>query len=79
LQHNWYKLQDFSQTNQFSYLQDGFDSILTRINFIYVPKKEDKGAALNFHLTASEKKDVIASFDNSYNQAALKKVVALLK
>lgn len=79
LQHNWYKLQDFSETNQYSYLHDGLDTLLHRINFMYVPKKEDKGAALNFHLTAQEKKDVMASFDNSYNQAALQKVLELLK
>ncbi|MBP6024669.1 hypothetical protein [Ferruginibacter sp.] len=79
LQHNWYKLQDFSETNQYSYLHDGLDTLLHRISFMYVPKKEDKGAALNFHLTAQEKKDVMESFDNSYNQAALKKVLELLK
>lgn len=79
LQHNWYKLQDFSQTNEYSYMHSGMDSLLYRINFMYMPEKEDKGAALNFHLTASEKKDVMESFYNSYNQDALKKVLSLLK
>ncbi len=79
LQHNWYKLQDFSETNQYSYLHDGLDTVLHRINFMYVPEKEDKGATLNFHLTAQEKKDVMESFNNSYNQASLKKVLDLLK
>ena len=79
LQHNWYKLQDFSETNQYSYLHDGLDTILHRISFMYVPAKEDKGAALNFHLTAREKRDVMMSFDNAYNQASLKKVLELLQ
>jgi hypothetical protein len=79
LQHNWYKLQDFAQTNEYSYLHDGLDTLVQRINFMYVPEKEDKGAALNFHLTAGEKKDVMESFNNSYNQASLKKVLELLK
>ena len=79
LQHNWYKLQDYGETNQYSYLHDGLDSVLHRISFMYVPEKEDKGAALNFHLTAQEKKDVMESFNNSYNQASLKKVLELLK
>jgi hypothetical protein len=79
LQHNWYKLQDFAQTNEYSYMHSGMDSALHRINFMYMPDKEDKGAALNFHLTASEKIDVMESFYNSYNQNALKKVMNLLR
>ena len=79
LQHNWYKLQDYSQTDQYSYLHDGIDSVLHRITFMYVPEKDEQGAALNFHLTAREKRDIIASFNNSYNQIAVKKVVELLK
>lgn len=79
LQHNWYKLQDFSETNQYSYLNKIFDSGLHRISFMYVPEAEEKGAALNFHLTAREKRDVMASFNNRYNQQEMKKVVELLK
>lgn len=79
LQHNWYKLQDYSETDQYCYLQDDIDSNLHRIVFMYVPKKEDKSAALNFHLTASEKRDVKASFNNTYNQAMLKQLQQLLK
>ena len=75
LQHNWYKLQDFSETSQYSYLHDGLDSLLHKINFVYLPEKEDKGAALNFHLTLREKKDVMASFKNGNNQQALKEVM----
>jgi hypothetical protein len=79
LQHNWYKLQDFGQSNQYSYLHYGLDTLLHRIDFMYVPEKEDNGAALNFHLTAREKRDVMQSFNNSNNQEALKKVMEMLK
>jgi hypothetical protein len=79
LQHNWYKLQDYAETDQYSYLQDAFDSSLYRINFMYVPKVADKGAALNFHLTAREKRDVKESFSNTFNQASLQKLKELLK
>ena len=79
LQHNWYKLQDFSETDQFSYLNTGFDSLIHRISFMYVPETEDKGAALNFHLTAREKRDVKESFNNTYNQASMKMIKELLK
>lgn len=79
LQQNWYKLQDYSETDQYSYLHDAGDSSLHRIVFMYVPELEDKGAALNFHLTAREKRDVIASFNNDYNRQMLKELMALIK
>ncbi|MFM6924404.1 MAG: hypothetical protein ACKOU7_02805, partial [Ferruginibacter sp.] len=52
LQHNWYKLQSFSEMDQYNYLQAGFGDALQRISFMYAPETEEKGAALNFHLTA---------------------------
>ncbi len=79
LQHNWQKLQDYSATDQYAYISAEKDINLHRITFMYVPQSNDKGAALNFHLTATEKRDVKASFYNSFNQASLKKVVEMLK
>jgi hypothetical protein len=79
LQHNWYKMQDFSETDQFSYLQAGFDSAMQRISFMYAPETEEKGAALNFHLTAREKQAVKESFNSTYNQASLMRIKDLLK
>jgi hypothetical protein len=79
LQHNWYKLQSFSETDQYSYLQAGFGEQLQRISFMYTPETEEKGAALNFHLTAREKIAVKEAFKSNYNQASLKSVKELLK
>lgn len=79
LQHNWYKLQDYFQSDQYSYLKDSNTDTIHRIAFIYVPKKEEQGATLNFHLTASEKKDVIASFNTAYNQSVLKELLQLMQ
>ncbi len=79
LQNNWYKLQDFSETDQYSYFNAAFDSLVHRITFMYVPEKEDKGAALNFHLSARERRDVMESFKNVYNQAMLKRFMELMK
>ena len=79
LQHNWYKLQDYAENDQYSYMHDGLDSVLHRITFMYVPENEEQGAALNFHLTAREKRDVIASFYNNYNQGEVRKILRLLK
>ncbi len=79
LQHNWYKLQDYSETEKYSYMFDGMDTVLHRITFMYVPEKEEQGAALNFHLTAREKRDVVLSFKNNFNQQAMQQVVSMLK
>lgn len=79
LQHNWFKLQDYSETDQFSYLQGAIDANLHRVVFMYVPEKEDNGAALNFHLTAREKRDVEESFNNEYNQEMMKQLKKLIK
>ncbi len=79
LQHNWYKLQDYFQTDQFNYLKANTNFKMDRLTFMYVPAKEDKTAALNFHLTAAEKKDVIASFYTGYNQQTLKEFLKLVK
>ena len=79
LQHNWFKLQDYYQNETYSFLSGSGVNNLHRLSFIYVPKIEDQGAALNFHLTAGEKKDVIASFKTIYNQGVLKEFLGLLK
>lgn len=79
LQHNWYKLQDYFQNDQYSYILDTSEYKFYRLTFMYQPAKEEKSAAINFHITASEKQDVIASFNTSYNQAMLKKMLGYLK
>ncbi len=79
LQNNWHNFQDFQQADQFSYIKDTVMNNLHRLTFIYVPKKEELGAALNFHLTASEKRDVIASFNTNFNQKVLGDLLGLLE
>ncbi len=78
LQHNWFKLQDYFQSDQYSYFRQG-DSAIHRITVMYTPEKVEKGAALNFHLSAREKRDVLKSFNNKANQEALIKIKGLLK
>jgi hypothetical protein len=61
LQYNWYKLQDYFQDDQIAYARNFLDSSFHRVTFMYVPEKEEKGVALNFHITAREKREVISS------------------
>jgi hypothetical protein len=79
LQHNWYKLQDYFQNDQYSYLKDDSSFAMHRFTFMYVPFSEDSRASLSFHLTAAEKNDVLASFKTNYNQATLKELLKELK
>ena len=79
LQHNWFKLQDYSESEQYNYFKEKSDSSLYQVHIVYTAGKEEKTAALNFHLTAREKRDVEESFYNAKNAAALKRVVELLK
>jgi hypothetical protein len=77
LQHNWFKLQDFSMTDQYNYFK-GEDSLLQIVNIMYTPEKNEKAAALNFHLSAREKRDIFSSFNSKQNEAALQKIKAVL-
>lgn len=79
LQHNWYKLQDYFQTDQYGFLRGENDSSIRRLNIMYKPENTDKGAALNFHLTGREKRDVKQSFGSDINRQAIQLITELLK
>ena len=79
LQHNWFRLQDYSQNETYNFLSDAAHYKIHRLAFVYVPKIEDQSASLSFHLTGAEKKDVIASFNTIDNQAVLKELIELMK
>ena len=78
LQHNWFTLQNYYQADQFSYFNSG-DSLINKISILYKPAQIEKGAAINFHLSAREKRDIKASFYNDINAAAVKKMQDLLR
>jgi hypothetical protein len=48
---------------------------LHRFTFIYQPKENKKGAALSFHLTAREKKDISASVFDRSNQTIFQQIM----
>ena len=80
IQNNWYKLQDYFQNDQISYAKYFLDSNFHRIAFMYIPETPDKGAPLNFHLTASEQKEVLLSLKRTNNLeafAAVKKYFSI--
>ncbi len=79
LQHNWFKLQDYFQNAEFAYYKNAADSSLQKVNIMYMPEKEDKKAALNFHLTAREKRDIMESFSSEKTIRSFKRIVELAK
>lgn len=79
IQHNWHKLQDYYQNDQLSYAQTIVPGKLQKISFQYVPRQQDNGAALNFHLTRREKQDIADALDNPFNSKSFSSVQELMQ
>jgi hypothetical protein len=79
LQNNWYKLQDYYQYDQLAYLQKIFGNQFHRVCFQYVPEKKEAAAALSFHLTSLEKRDIQQALKNPSNQLELQKLESIRK
>ena len=68
LQNNWYKMQFYNQNDLLSLSQSLLQGHLHKLTFQYIPKQEDAGAALNFHLTKREKQNIAESLHNEGNK-----------
>lgn len=79
LQNNWFRMQDYYQDTDFAYFKNSFGALLTKITVMYIPQKPDNKVALNFHLTAREKRDIIESFDTPNSMQTLKQIVEILQ
>ncbi|MBY0477340.1 MAG: hypothetical protein K2Q24_06815 [Chitinophagaceae bacterium] len=75
LQYNFYKVQDYMQETMVSYSLASVP--LHRFTFIYQPKENKKGAALSFHLTATEKKDIAAAVFSKDNEKVFRQLLTL--
>ncbi|RYY38574.1 MAG: patatin-like phospholipase family protein [Chitinophagaceae bacterium] len=78
LQHNWYKMMDYAQGDMAAYYLGTSRFPIHRISFQYIPDKQENKAALNFHLTRREKKDIEASIGSKANREAFEGVLRLL-
>lgn len=74
MQTNLFMIQDYYQNDEITYAQSFLDIPLHRVAFMYIPEKEQSGAALNFHLTANEKVDVRSSLKRPNNVEAFEQV-----
>ena len=77
LQYNWYKMQEYNQNDLLSLSQTIIGKTFYKISFQYVPKKEDAGAALNFHLTKREKQNIAEALDSENNTLAFQQFMKL--
>ncbi|HUR12258.1 MAG TPA: hypothetical protein VM012_12860 [Flavitalea sp.] len=78
LQNNWYKMQDYNQNDLLSLSQSLLKDHLVKLSFQYVPKQEDAGAALNFHLTKREKNDIAQSLGNEANRESFEHFLRMI-
>jgi len=77
LQHNWFKMMEYSQSDLLSYytMHSGYN--VYKVAFQYAADKEENKAALNFHLTRREEKDIMNSIHSASNQQNLEKTLNL--
>lgn len=79
LQHNWFKMMEYSQNDLLSFYTDNTRRQLQKVLFQYSASKEENKAALNFHLSQRERNDIINSINTPGNQAAFEKVMREMK
>lgn len=75
IQQKWSSFQTYHQSYLEDYVTGSFPpSRYRKITFQYIPQEKDKSAALNFHLTGREKKDLMESVLNADNQKGFAEV-----
>ena len=77
LQHNWFKTMEYFQNDLLSYYTQHTRHPVNKIIFQYATEKKEDKAALNFHLTQREKKNIMSSPDFLFNIKSFKKVDSL--
>lgn len=78
LQHNWFKMMEYFQNDMLQYFVTGKQIPVHKVVFEYAAENPDKKAALNFHLTRREEKDIIRSIESEHNLRSFLRVRELL-
>jgi hypothetical protein len=78
LQHNWFKMMEYFQNDMLSYYSEHPDRTVHKILFQYAADKEENKAALNFHLSKRERRDIIRSVNSLTNQKSFDELTQLL-
>ena len=69
---------EFFQNDMLSYYSDHAGRNIHKVTFQYAADREENKAALSFHLTLREEKDIIASVRSSYNSESSRRLMNLL-
>ncbi|HEY9363750.1 MAG TPA: patatin-like phospholipase family protein [Chitinophagaceae bacterium] len=79
LQHNWSKMMEYYQNDMLTYYAQhaGFD--VSKVIFQYASGSAESRAALNFHLTKSEKRDIFLSMKVESNVKSFQRVQQLFQ
>lgn len=77
LQHNWFKTMEYFQNDLLSYYTQHKSHKINKITFQYATEKQEDKAALNFHLTQREQKNIMSSPDFLFNLESFQKVINL--
>jgi hypothetical protein len=77
IQMNWMKIQDYYHEELVSMANERFTFPFEKVSFTYVPVQKSRGAALNFHLTNLEKKDIRESLYAPDNDRLFSRLAAL--
>ena len=79
LQHNWFKMMEFFQNDMLNYYSTNSGSPVFKITFQYTAGNEQNKAALNFHLTRREEKDIMSSINSINNRKSFQNVLTLFE
>ncbi|MFC0774429.1 hypothetical protein [Terrimonas alba] len=78
LQHNWFKMMEYFQNDMLSYYSEHPGRTVHKVLFQYASDNEENKAALNFHLSKREKKDITISVNSSANARSFRELKRLL-
>lgn len=77
LQHNWFKMMEYFQNDMLDYFTTNNGIPVHKLVFQYAASSHENKAALNFHLTRREEKDIINSIGSEGNRESFKKLAGL--
>ena len=78
LQHNWFKMMEYFQNDMLSYFTTSSGIPLWKVSFQYKTDIANK-AALNFHLTKREEKNIMNAVKGDENRRCFEQTLRILK
>ncbi|OSZ81518.1 hypothetical protein CAP36_09880 [Chitinophagaceae bacterium IBVUCB2] len=77
LQHNWFKMMEYSQNDLLNYYTTNNGNPVYKIAFQYAADNQEDKAALSFHLTKREEKDIVNSIHSPSNTKGFQQMLDL--